>query len=159
MQKQSRKIQVVGAVFIKNGAVFAAMRGASKYTYIANKYEFPGGKIENGESPPEALQRELREELDLDAQIGRHYMTVEHTYPDFDMDAQIGRHYMTVEHTYPDFDIRLQVYLCEMKSDFKLREHVAFKWLAAEELLSDMWAPADAPIVEQLKCDLINNSL
>lgn len=139
MQKQSRKIQVVGAVFIKNGAVFAAMRGASKYTYIANKYEFPGGKIEDGESPQEALKRELREELDLD--------------------AVIGRHYMTAEHTYPDFDIVLQIYLCEMKSDFNLREHVSFRWLSAEELQPEMWAPADAPIVEQLKCDLINNSL
>ena len=139
MQKQSRKIQVVGAVFIKNGAVFAAMRGASKYAYIANKYEFPGGKIEDGESPQEALKRELREEMDLD--------------------AMIGRHYMTAEHTYPDFDIVLQVYLCEMKSDFNLREHVSFRWLSAEELQPEMWAPADAPIVEQLKCDLINNSL
>lgn len=139
MQKQSRKIQVVGAVFIENGAVFAAMRGASKYTYIANKYEFPGGKIEDGESPQEALKRELREEMDLD--------------------AVIGRHYMTAEHTYPDFDIVLQIYLCEMKSDFNLREHVSFRWLSAEELQPEMWAPADAPIVEQLKCDLINNSL
>lgn len=139
MQKQSRKIQVVGAVFIKNGAVFAAMRGASKYTYIANKYEFPGGKIEDGESPQEAFKRELREEMDLD--------------------AVIGRHYMTAEHTYPDFDIVLQIYLCEMKSDFNLREHVSFRWLSAEELQPEMWAPADAPIVEQLKCDLINNSL
>lgn len=139
MQKQSRKIQVVGAVFIKNGAVFAAMRGASKYTYIANKYEFPGGKIEDGESPQEALKRELREEMDLD--------------------AVIGRHYMTAEHTYPDFDIVLQIYLCEMKSDFNLREHVSFRWLSAEELQPEMWVPADAPIVEQLKCDLINNSL
>ena len=139
MQKQSRKIQVVGAVFIKNGAVFAAMRGASKYTYIANKYEFPGGKIEDGESPQEALKRELREEMDLD--------------------AVIGRHYMAAEHTYPDFDIVLQIYLCEMKSDFNLREHVSFRWLSAEELQPEMWAPADAPIVEQLKCDLINNSL
>lgn len=139
MQKQSRKIQVVGAVFIKNGAVFAAMRGASKYAYIANKYEFPGGKIEDGESPQEALKRELREEMDLD--------------------AMIGRHYMTAEHTYPDFDIVLQIYLCEMKSDFNLREHVSFRWLSAEELQPEMWAPADAPIVEQLKCDLINNSL
>lgn len=139
MQKQSRKIQVVGAVFIENGAVFAAMRGASKYAYIANKYEFPGGKIEDGESPQEALKRELREEMDLD--------------------AMIGRHYMTAEHTYPDFDIVLQIYLCEMKSDFNLREHVSFRWLSAEELQPEMWAPADAPIVEQLKCDLINNSL
>lgn len=139
MQKQSRKIQVVGAVFIKNGAVFAAMRGASKYTYIANKYEFPGGKIEDGESPQEALKRELQEEMDLD--------------------AVIGRHYMTAEHTYPDFDIVLQVYLCEMKSEFNLREHASFRWLSAEELQPEMWAPADAPIVEQLKCDLINNSL
>lgn len=132
-------LQVVGAVFIKNGAVFAAMRGASKYAYIANKYEFPGGKIEDGESPQEALKRELREEMDLD--------------------AVIGRHYMTAEHTYPDFDIVLQIYLCEMKSDFNLREHVSFRWLSAEELQPEMWAPADAPIVEQLKCDLINNSL
>lgn len=132
-------LQVVGAVFIENGAVFAAMRGASKYAYIANKYEFPGGKIEDGESPQEALKRELREEMDLD--------------------AMIGRHYMTAEHTYPDFDIVLQIYLCEMKSDFTLREHVSFRWLSAEELQQEMWAPADAPIVEQLKCDLINNSL
>lgn len=139
MLKQSREVQVVGAVFIKNGAVFAAMRGPSKYVYIANKYEFPGGKIEDGESPQEALKRELREEMDLD--------------------AVIGRHYMTAEHTYPDFDIVLQIYLCEMKSDFNLREHVSFRWLSAEELQPEMWAPADAPIVEQLKCDLINNSL
>lgn len=139
MLKQSREVQVVGAVFIKNGTLFAAMRGASKYAYIANKYEFPGGKIEDGESPQEALKRELREEMDLE--------------------AVIGRHYMTVEHTYPDFDIVLQVYLCEMKSDFNLREHVFSSWLSAEELQQEMWAPADAPIVEQLKCDLINNSL
>lgn len=136
---ERKLLQVVGAVFIKNGAVFAAMRGASKYTYIANKYEFPGGKIEDGESPQEALKRELREEMDLD--------------------AVIGRHYMTAEHMYPDFDIVLQIYLCEMKSDFNLREHVSFRWLSAEELQPEMWAPADAPIVEQLKCDLINNSL
>lgn len=133
---ERKSIQVVGAIFVQNNTVFAALRGSSKYAYIANRYEFPGGKIEKGELPHEALERELREEMQLD--------------------VVVGSHYMTVRYAYPDFDITLQVYLCEMKTDFHLCEHIGFRWFPAEELQSEMWAPADAPIVEQLKMDLIN---
>lgn len=134
-----KSLQVVGAIFIKEGKVFAAKRGDSRYPYVAHKYEFVGGKVEPGESCPEALARELREEMTLD--------------------ATVLAPYVTVRHTYPDFVVTLHVYLCEMTSPYRLLEHEGAAWLSPDQLHPEEWAPADAPIVERLKYDLERGDL
>ena len=126
-----KHLEVVGAVFVQKGRVLAARRGESKYAYVAHKYEFAGGKIEPGESPAQALVREIKEELCADIRI---------LCP-----------FMTLEHEYPDFSITLHTFLCEFVSDFCNTEHEALVWLPLSELNVEEWAPADAPAVEKLK--------
>ena len=126
-----KHLEVVGAVFVQKGRVLAARRGESKYAYVAHKYEFAGGKIEPGESPAQALVREIKEELCAD--------------------IRILRPFMTLEHEYPDFTITLHTFLCEFVSDFCNTEHEALAWLPLSELNAEEWAPADAPAVEKLK--------
>lgn len=127
------RLLVVGAIFIKDGKVFAAKRGASKYPYTAHKYEFAGGKIEKGEDGQTALKRELREEMALE--------------------ADITSLYMTIDHDYPDFKIRLITYLARMTSNYTLLEHESAAWLPIEGLDAADWASADQPILNRLKED------
>ena len=123
------QIDVVGAVFIRRGSVFAARRGPDKA--IPGAWEFPGGKIEPGESPRDALVRELREELLIDARVDAHLTTTAHAY-DFGV-------------------VSLSTYLCELVSgDPVLTEHSEARWVAVEDLPSLDWAPADIPAVELL---------
>ena len=126
-----KHVHVVAALIFENGKVFATKRGENKYAYIAHKYEFPGGKIEMGETPEAALIRELQEELDLDVAVGNHYATE------------------TFE--YPDFMITLMLYECEMRSKFVLKEHESYAWIAAKDLNEAEWAPADAEIVASIR--------
>ena len=126
-----KRLTVVGALIFENGKIFAVKRGASPYAYVAHKYEFPGGKIEEGERAEEALRRELKEELDLTVSVGALYAS------------------QTFE--YPDFIITLYVYECEMLSSFQIKEHESFSWISPKDLRSEEWAPADAEIVENLK--------
>ena len=129
-----KNLQVVGAIFVQDGKVFAAKRGESRYAYVAYKYEFVGGKVEQGEDYTQALRRELNEEMALQ--------------------VEVVRPYMTVRHTYPDFVVTLHLYICRMLSDYRLMEHVEAKWLEKCALHPDEWAPADAPVVAQLVQDL-----
>ena len=76
-------IEVVAAVIELEGKLLAFQRGPAKYEYVSNKFEFPGGKVEEGEDHKLALARELQEELELDAEIKGHVTTVVHQYPDF----------------------------------------------------------------------------
>lgn len=124
---------VVGAIFVENGKVFAARRGDSKYPYVAHKYEFVGGKQEDGETLPEALVRELREEMGLE--------------------ADVLRPYVSLRHDYPDFSIVLHTFLCRMRGQYRLLEHESATWIALCDLDADEWAPADSPIIEKLKKD------
>ena len=126
-----KHVQVVAALIFENGKVFATKRGENKYAYIAHKYEFPGGKIETGETPQAALKREMQEELE--------------------MDVRVGNLFATDTFEYPDFIITLHLYECEMLSSFVLKEHESYAWIAAKELNEEEWAPADAEIIASLK--------
>ena len=120
------KVEVVAAVIQKNNKIFCAQRNLSKS--MGGKWEFPGGKIELGETKEEALVREIKEELDSD--------------------IVVDKYLMTVEHDYPTFHITMHAYLCTLvKGELILKEHNDSVWLSKEELLSLDWADADKPIV------------
>ncbi len=126
-----KHIQVAAALLFENGKIFATRRGDSPYAYVAHKYEFPGGKIEDGESGEDAVKRELKEELDLDVRVGGLYAC--HTFE------------------YPDFIITLSLFECEKLSAFALKEHESYAWIAPKDLREEEWAPADADILGGLK--------
>lgn len=123
---------VVAAIIWHEGRILCMQRGVSKYDYISYKYEFPGGKVESGESLEEALIREVREEI----QLG----------------ILIGDKFHTLTHEYPDFGITLEVYRCSLTSidTLTLTEHIYHQWLYPEELTQLDWAAADLPIVAKL---------
>lgn len=126
----TKVIDVVGAVFVREGHVFAARRGPGKA--MAGMWEFPGGKIEPGETPEDALARELREELKIDARVGDHLTTTRHEY-DFGV-------------------VNLATYYCELLAGSPtLTEHSETRWVPVNELRSLDWAPADIPAVELLQ--------
>jgi 8-oxo-dGTP diphosphatase len=125
-----KRIEVAAAVLIEQNRVFAAQRGEEGP--LGLKWEFPGGKLEDGESPTEAVVRELREELAT---------TVE-----------VDRLLLTVQHQYPWFHITMHALLCRrVEGDLNLTEHVQARWLEKEELYSVDWAEADLPIVQVLE--------
>ncbi len=126
-----KHIEVAAALIFENGKVFATKRGASPYPYVAHKYEFPGGKIEEGEKAEEAVRRELKEELALDVKVGSMYAKT--TYE------------------YPDFIITLTLFECEMLSAFSLKEHESYAWISPAELAEEEWAPADGDILGAIK--------
>lgn len=121
-------IQVVAAIIIRNGEVFATQRGYGEWK---GWWEFPGGKIESGECPQEALKREIKEELDADIAVG-------------DL-------LDTVEWDYPTFHLTMHCYVCSLKSEsFSLNEHSDSAWLTKETLDSVQWLPADLVLLEKI---------
>ena len=76
-------IIVVAAIIVKDRKILCLQRGPHKFSYIAKKFEFPGGKVEEEESNAQALAREILEELKLNIEVGKHFLTIEHEYPDF----------------------------------------------------------------------------
>ena len=123
-----KTIEVVAAIIIKDGQVFATQRG---YGQWQGWWEFPGGKIESGERPQDALVREIREELDAEIEVG-------------DL-------LETVEWDYPDFHLTMHCFLCSLLSDsFHLNEHEAAAWLTPEDLHSVRWLPADEGLVDRI---------
>lgn len=123
----SKKIfNVVGAAIIDSGKLLVAQRPISDKAYKSLKWEFPGGKIEPGETNEEAITREIREELNCDVEV----------------DANVTE----VEHEYPDFVIRMTIFLCHLvgSSSPVCLEHNAICWMTCDELLSLDWAAADA---------------
>lgn len=125
--------EVVAGIILYQDEILCMQRNKGKYDYISYKYEFPGGKIEPGESAPAALKRELQEEMDLDVAVEKE---------DF---------FMTVRHEYPDFKITMHSYLCRVNSKkFTLKEHSDFKWLKKDQITELDWVEADLPIVKKL---------
>lgn len=133
-EKQMKKLEVVAAIIIYEDRILCMQRGDGKFAYVSRKYEFPGGKIEAGETQAEALMRELREEMALEV-----------TIKDED-------HFMTVNHVYPDFEITMHSFICHVQTQqFVRKEHIDHKWLKKEDLMTLDWAPADIPIAEKLQ--------
>ncbi|MCR4612135.1 MAG: (deoxy)nucleoside triphosphate pyrophosphohydrolase [Lachnospiraceae bacterium] len=118
-------IRVVAAIIKQNGKILATQRG---YGEFKDGWEFPGGKIEEGESPQEALKREILEELDTEIKVGE----------------LIDR----IEYDYPTFHLSMDCFWCEVISgDLVLKEHEAMKWLDKENLYSVKWLPADVSLI------------
>lgn len=123
-----KTVKVVAAIIIDEGKVFATQRG---YGEFKDGWEFPGGKIEEGETPQEALVREIKEELDTE--------------------IEVGELLDTVEYDYPKFHLSMDCFICKIKSgDLVLKEHEAAKWLAKETMDSVEWLPADEGLVEKI---------
>lgn len=123
-----KTIEVVAAIIVKKGKVFATERG---YGEFQGWWEFPGGKIENGECPQEALKREIREELDAE--------------------ISVGELFETVEWDYPNFHLTMHCFLCSLNSEsLHLNEHEAATWLTKETLHSVKWLPADEVLIEKI---------
>lgn len=123
-----KKIEVVAAILYKEGTYFATQRGYGEFEGL---WEFPGGKIELGESPEIALKREIQEELGVD--------------------IALERHICTTEYDYPTFHLKMHCYLCRVASgEIELREHKSACWLAPESLNDVTWLPADIAVVEML---------
>ena len=123
-----KTIKVVAAIIYKDGKIFATQRG-----YVAYKdyWEFPGGKIEAGESPEEALIREIQEELATT--------------------IRIERFLITVEYDYPEFHLSMDCFICSiLQGQLKLLEHESASWLSEEHLRDVNWLPADLLVIDAL---------
>ena len=122
-------IKVVAAIIKKDNKYFVTQRGYGDYK---DWWEFPGGKIEEGETPEQALIREIKEELDADILIDK-YLCI-------------------VEHDYPEFHIIMDCFICSLLSnDITLIEHEAAKWLSLDELNEIDLLPVDVKVVEKIK--------
>ena len=124
-----KTIEVVAAViFDEQGRIFATQRGYGEWK---DWWEFPGGKMEAGETPEQALRREIHEELAAEIEVG-----------------ELLR---SIDYDYPDFHLTMHCFMCRLEGRVTLLEHEAAKWLAPSELDSVRWLPADEEIIEKLK--------
>ena len=124
-----KTIEVVAAIISdEQGRIFATQRGYGEWK---DWWEFPGGKMEAGETPQQALRREIHEELDAE--------------------IKIGPLLRTIDYDYPDFHLTMHCFRCTLATDrLTLLEHEAAKWLAPSELHSVRWLPADEQIIDIL---------
>ena len=132
MENARKSIEVVAAIILDEKRVFATQRG---YGEFKDGWEFPGGKMEQGETPQQALKREIQEELDTE--------------------IEVGELLDTVEYDYPSFHLTMHCFLCTIKfGDLVLKEHEAAKWLTRETIDSVDWLPADKGLIEKIKAIL-----
>lgn len=123
-----KTIEVVAAIIVKDNQVFATQRG---YGEFQGWWEFPGGKMEAGESPQEALKREIREELDAE--------------------IDVKELLETVEWDYPNFHLTMHCFICTLVSEsMHLNEHEAAAWLSPDTLKSVKWLPADEGLLDKI---------
>lgn len=126
-----KKVEVVAAIIYCKNEILCVQRPKNKLSYISEKFEFPGGKIEKNETQKEALERELVEELNIK--------------------TDIKSLFLTVVHQYPHFELTMHSFICEVKSkELVLHEHISLEWLTLNELKKLDWAAADIPIVNKL---------
>ena len=124
-----KQIEVVAAIIRKEDKTFATQRGYGEWK---DWWEFPGGKMEAGETPEEALKREIREELSTE--------------------INVDEFLCTVEYDYPAFHLTMHCYLCSLLVEtLHLNEHEAARWLSRNELDTVKWLPADLAVIKELK--------
>lgn len=127
-----KHLNVVAAVIMQDNEVYCFKKGKSKYEYLSRKFEFPGGKINEGESKADALIREIKEELDVN-------ITIKNELIEYDYE-------------YPDFSLTMTSFLCKADStDFQLGEHVLVLKKKVSELRELEWLPADLPVLSLLE--------
>ena len=127
-----KTVNVVAAVIIDGGRIFATQRGYGKYKDF---WEFPGGKIEENETPEDALRREIREELDTEIAVGELICSVEYDYPEFHLSMKCFR-------------------ASVIEGGLLLKEHEAARWLVKDDLYSVEWLPADLSVIDLLASKL-----
>jgi len=131
-----KSIEVVAAIIRKGDLVFATQRG---YGQWKDYWEWPGGKVETGESPMQALHREIKEELDAE--------------------IRIDKFLHTVEWDYPDFHLTMHCYMCSLAGDaLHLNEHEAARWLSAGNLRTVGWLPADEILLPMIEEELVGRN-
>ena len=127
-ENKMKTIRVVAAVIRDNDKIFATQRG---YGDLKGGWEFPGGKIEEGETPQAALKREIMEELDTE--------------------IEVGELIDTIEYDYPEFHLSMGCYWCSVVSgDLVLKEHEDARWLGKDELMDVEWLPADVGLIDEI---------
>ena len=125
---ESKKLQVVAAIICKDNRIFAIQRG---YGEFKGQWEFPGGKVEPGETPEEALIREIKEELDIE--------------------ISVGKYIHTVEYDYPTFHLSMDCFWCEIADGtLKLLEAEEARWLTKDTLYDVQWLPADITLIDKI---------
>jgi 8-oxo-dGTP diphosphatase len=130
MLNQTPHLHVACAIIQQNGLILATQRSATMSLPL--KWEFPGGKLEAGESAQDCLVRELQEELGVS--------------------VRVGQGLTPLTHNYPDFRVTLHPFCCDqLEGDLTLHEHNAVRWLPLDELAGLDWLEADRPIIEQLR--------
>ena len=132
-----KHVEVVAAIVIKDQKILAVQKGEAKKEYMSFKWEFPGGKVEAGETLETALKREMLEELNL-------IVLPENVL-------------ITIEHDYPDFHLKMHCFICVyIEGDLILHEHIQAVWLDITELNHLDWAEADIPVVPEIKNYLLS---
>ncbi len=128
-----KTVNVVAAIIVREDKIFATQRGYGEYK---DWWEFPGGKVQEGETSQEALKREIHEELGAE--------------------IDVGRLIDTVEYDYPEFHLSMKCYWCEVvEGKLELLEHEAASWLSADQLYDVEWLPADKILIPMIKDEML----
>ena len=150
-----KQIEVVAAIIRKDDKIFATQRGYGEWK---DWWEFPGGKMEAGETPEEALKREIREELSTEISVDEFLCTVEYDYPKLTSGracshSEEPKQALLSSRSTAAFHLTMHCYICSLLTEsLHLNEHEAAKWLTKDEFDNVRWLPADLNVIQELKC-------